>query len=104
MAQINLGRILPVFKGNWNSTVQYEKLDIVYYGGSSFVAKQASKGNAPGTTEGYEDDYWIIVSRGGTFDYLTEDQIYNLAIQISDVIADEESLVRGELGDNRYNL
>lgn len=38
MATYNLGRILPRFRGQWNPTVNYDKLDVVYFEGSSYMA------------------------------------------------------------------
>lgn len=56
----NLGRVLPVFKGNYNSSTNYLPLDIVYYNGSSYVCKQNSTGNSPTNTT-----YWQIVAMKG---------------------------------------
>ena len=46
MAKIDLGRITPTYRGDYDSTVSYNELDIVYDDtiGKSFIAKQASKG------------------------------------------------------------
>lgn len=89
--QINLGRVLPVFRGEWNSTATYTKLDIVYYGGSSYVAKGVSTGKYPDS----ETTYWGIVSKGGSFDGLTENQIQDIARQLGTVTY--------QIGTNTYN-
>ena len=50
MAVYNIGRILPIFKGTWNSSTSYNKLDVVYYSGNSYIASASSKGAMPSTT------------------------------------------------------
>ena len=37
MSIFDLGRIRPVFKGEWTINTQYESLDIVRYGGQTFI-------------------------------------------------------------------
>ena len=34
------GRILIIPKGNWNANTQYEMLDLVKHGGTSWIAKK----------------------------------------------------------------
>lgn len=53
------GRILILPKGSWNSETEYEMLDLVYCGGTSWLAKKNSKGVAPA-----DGEYWQKV-----FDY-----------------------------------
>ena len=40
--QINIGRILPIFKGQWDSSTTYSKLDVVLQEGCSWVALRAN--------------------------------------------------------------
>jgi hypothetical protein len=61
------------YAGNWDSTVQYNKLDWVYYvpTGRKYFAKQASKNVSPPTDDGatYENDVWreyVPVNLSGT--------------------------------------
>lgn len=56
----NLGRVLPIFKGNYSSTTNYVPLDIVYYNGSSYVCKQNAQNIVPTNTT-----YWQIVALKG---------------------------------------
>lgn len=57
----SLGRILPIFKGEYSNSTKYNKLDIVLYNGNSFVSKRDNnKGNTPST----ETDYWQLVATG----------------------------------------
>lgn len=79
MAQIDLGRILPVFKGKYNELTQYEKLDIVYYKGSSYVANSNMKGIAPDSTA--SGNTWQLVAS------IDNQQLANVQQQILDNIA-----------------
>ena len=65
MTKIDLGRITPVYKGNYDSTVSYNELDIVYDDtiGKSFIAKQASKGKDLPVDK--ENEYWGIIAKQG---------------------------------------
>lgn len=47
------GKVLIIPKGNWDETAAYEMLDLVYYGGTSWIAKKSSTGIAPG-----HEEYW----------------------------------------------
>ena len=59
MATIDIGKIKPVFKGAYNNSTAYVLDDIVYYNGSSYVAKQSTTGNVP--TNG---TYWEVLASG----------------------------------------
>lgn len=48
------GRIGFVVRGDYDATRTYEKLDIVYYNGASYVCKKDTTGNAPEATS----EYW----------------------------------------------
>lgn len=102
MAQINLGRVVPIYKGWWASNKEYQKLDVVYHGGSSFLAKTTSIGEEPIVDETVEDAYWVMLSKGGSFENLTEEQIQGIADQVSETVASDLDMVSGELGSNIY--
>lgn len=55
------GRVLLLFKGDYDNAVQYQKMDAVAYQGSTYVCKQTSTGNVPTDTT-----YWQILARGAT--------------------------------------
>lgn len=57
----NLGRVAIVPKGTWNSATAYTKLNVVSYGGSSYMAIQ----NVPIGTPVNDTDYWQIVAEKG---------------------------------------
>lgn len=49
------GRILIMPKGNYDASATYEMLDMVYYNGTSWLAKKTSTGIEPSSANG---DYW----------------------------------------------
>ena len=65
MSQIDIGKLKPVFKGTYNNSTAYVLDDIVYYNGSSYVAKSSTTGNLPTDTT-----KWNILASGsgGIFD------------------------------------
>lgn len=65
MSKIDLGRITPTYRGDYDSTVSYNELDIVYDDtiGKSFIAKQASKGKDLPVDK--ENEYWGIIAKQG---------------------------------------
>lgn len=78
MAVYNLGRFAPIFRGNYNGTATYQPLDIVYYNGSSYVAKQTTSGRTPSNNM-----YWQIVALAGEFSgTLTPEQQNAIVAQI----------------------
>jgi len=52
------GRILIMPKGNYDSSATYEMLDLVYYNGTSWLAKKTVKGIEPSEAN---NEYWQIV-------------------------------------------
>lgn len=59
MATIDIGKIKPVFKGTYDNSTAYVLDDIVYYNGSSYVAKASTTGNLPTDTT-----KWNILASG----------------------------------------
>ncbi len=57
------GRVLPIFRGEYDAGRTYENPDIVLYRNSSYVAKQVTVGNPP-PAHALADDYWQMVARG----------------------------------------
>lgn len=57
----DLGIIGYVSKGDYDSNTTYEKLNVVFYNGASFSAKQTTTGNTP-TTGRSDDLYWQIMA------------------------------------------
>ena len=60
MAKQILGRVSIIFKGEYNSTTNYEKLDIVSYNGSSYACLKGCVGVIPTDTT-----YWQLVAQKG---------------------------------------
>lgn len=57
MSKTNLGKISICPKGEYDSTVTYQPLDMVSYNGNSFLARAESKGIAPA-----DGDDWQAIS------------------------------------------
>ena len=49
------GRILIMPKGTWSAETEYEMLDLVYYNGTSWLAKKSSVGIVPSDAN---SEYW----------------------------------------------
>lgn len=93
--QINIGRILPLFKGDWSSAATYSKLDVVLYDGSSWVAKAANSGEVPDTSA---VDWQMVASRGTWDDFSAQEKQELVEALIPYV--DEISITEGT---NTYN-
>lgn len=76
----DLGVVAPVPKGNYSLNTYYEKLNIVQYGGSSYIAVKPSTGILPTNTE-----YWQFI--GGITTVNEVDVIYDT---LEDMISDTE--------------
>ena len=86
--QFNLGRILPNYRGTWESSYNYFIMDIVYYNGSSYVAK--SNIHAGGNNPSINNNWQIIALKGelsGTLTPAQEQAIIN-AIMAQGVVID----------------
>ena len=94
MAQIDLGRILPIFRGIYVNTTNYEKLDIVYYKGSSYVANSNMKGIAPDSTA--SGNTWQLVAS------IDNQQLANVQQSVLDSIATSGSLNVNDLQAGRF--
>ena len=70
MAKTRLAKVVLTIKGVWSPTVEYEKLDLVNYLGSSYIAKRDNIGVTP--VEG--DDWSLSAEKGGKGDQ--GDKIY----------------------------
>lgn len=89
MATYNLGRILPKWLGIWDPTVNYDKLDVVLWDKSSWVATTANINSEP--TDDNTD--WICIARGSNYsDWSQEDKdafYQDLMTNMGDVIQNE---------------
>ena len=94
MAQIDLGRILPIFRGIYVNTTNYEKLDIVYYKGSSYVANSNMRGIAPDSTA--SGNTWQLVAS------IDNQQLANVQQSVLDSIAASGSLNVNDLQAGRF--
>ena len=64
------GRVAIVPKGEWNSSISYEKLDAVSYDNALYIAKKPSVGQVP--TDG---EYWMFCLQ--SIDYAEFEKIIN---------------------------
>ncbi len=52
-------------RGNYSAGTAYSTLDLVQYGGSTWIAKVATTGNAPPTLPTTENTRWLLFARSG---------------------------------------
>lgn len=91
MSTYNLGRILPVFKGNWESSYNYFPLDVVLYQSSSYVAKSTI--SAGGNNPANNNNWQMIAASGELSGNLTpaqEQAIINSIVQQAGFIVDPD--------------
>lgn len=74
----NLGRVLPIFKGEYDNDELYTNLDVVYYNGSSYVAKGETQGNLP-----TDNNNWQPVAMAGVLD---PEQIADIEQQVIEYV------------------
>ena len=72
----NLGRIGLNLRGDFDAAASYEKLDAVFYDGSSYAAKSACTGVLPTNT-----DFWTLLASGTPGTVASSDDLYRLGIQ-----------------------
>ena len=76
MANIIIGKVAPVFKGEYSSATTFNRLDIVSYNGSSYACLlDNTKGVVPTNSS-----RWVLVaSKGdvGSVDYNLGNKTYN---------------------------
>lgn len=82
MAKQILGKVVPIPRGEYNSSTQYEMLDIVTYNGSSYIAKTSVRGQVPTNTT-----YWQLLAKQGDkpvykVDYLTPTEMQSIVNEI----------------------
>lgn len=59
--ETKLGRVTFIPKGEYKSSTTYERLDLVYHSGNSYVCLQTCAGVTPGT----DNTYWMIMAQRG---------------------------------------
>ena len=62
------GRVGFIIRGDYSATETYDFLDVVYYNGSSYVAKKLTTGNTPQAS----DDYWQVMANANSTDISDE--------------------------------
>ena len=65
MEQLKLGNVALVPRGDWSKDISYDRLNVVLYKGSSYVALQDNKNKEPNGSDGY----WHILAEHGASAY-----------------------------------
>lgn len=60
MASAVIGKVLPTFTGQYDQQKKYTFLDVVLYGGSSYVCKTDNTGKLPDSS-----DAWVMIASAG---------------------------------------
>ena len=94
MAIYNLGRVVPIYRGAYNPQTKYDELDIVLYGGSSFVALAEVQGVTPAENS----PSWGLIAKRGERQEITQAEIESL-----ENIVYQEMVDRGAIFDSSYN-
>ena len=63
MAEIEVGAIFPLRKGEWSETADYDFLDMVMHDGSSYVC--IAEGGAPAGTAVTNTTHWALIAQKG---------------------------------------
>lgn len=63
MANILIGKVAPLFKGEWKEGSSYERLDVVYHNGSSYVCIEDVSNSS--TTPNANTNSWLLVAKKG---------------------------------------
>ncbi len=96
MIKYNLGRVMPKYVGEYNPTTVYDEMDIVLYGGSSFISLQPE--NTDHTPTEGENPYWGLVAKHGERESLTPEEIQAIEREIYDILVEQ-----GVVFDSQYN-
>ena len=59
----SIGKVIFVYKGNYNNNTAYTKLDVVRYNGNCFIAKVDTINNTPSENS----NYWQKMTVTGTY-------------------------------------
>lgn len=93
------GRIVPLPKGNYDATVQYEFLDMVFdeTTNATYIAKKNTIGNAPALAG---TEFWQLVCAGAVVDTALSSTSYNpVANAVLKAAMDEKADTDGNLSD-----
>lgn len=95
MATYNLGRFIPIFRGNYSPTYTYQYLDLIYYNGSTYVAKRTVRNITPVEIGRVDNNWQIVALKGELSPTLSPTQIESIIEQIS--------AQSGWVSDSQYN-
>lgn len=91
-----LGRVAPLYKGNYSNSTNYIKFDVVFDGESSFISKQGTA-EAPNLGHALTDEaWWGLLCKGN---YLAiqplTDRVTELGLELSETIVAINALSSG---------
>jgi len=97
MSVYNLGRVLPIFKGEYNPTETYENLDVVLYNGSSYVAINTTTNNLP-----TDENHWVLLALAGN---ISPEQIAEVEQQVIEYVQSQGYVIDDNYvhTDNNYS-
>lgn len=99
MAEVIIGRILPMFKGNWNERNTYQKLDIVFYNGSSYVSQYSNNTNNNPSSS----DRWQVMATGPDIEETLREFNKRFGyVESIDVETDDVELLLNVMGGGTY--
>lgn len=58
------GRVLPLYKGDYDNDTVYEQTDVVLYNVSSYIALQDTIGNPPPKNGETRNEHWQLIAKG----------------------------------------
>lgn len=88
-----IGKVSIVTKGQYNSNTTYERLDLVSWAGSCYMAKQ----NVPAGTALTNTDYWMQVGFGDGLDFVFYSSVSELSLTVgSATLADALANMRNK--------
>lgn len=61
-----IGIATPVPMGDWQASVNYQKLNIVRYNGASYIAKKQTNGSEPTVTQNWQEVWQLVTCDGAS--------------------------------------
>ena len=93
-----LGRVAPLYKGNYSNSTNYIKFDVVFDGESSFISKQGTA-EAPNVGHALTDEaWWGLLCKGN---YLS---IQPLTERVTEIEADLSELEQEQIQGGVYDV
>lgn len=89
-----LGKVLIVMRGEYDNEETYERLDVVTYNGSSYIAKKETIGNLP-----TDNSFWSILAKKGDSYEINKDDLEKVKGEVANIIKpDLQKTIQNILG------